>query len=113
MLPSNQKVHVGCRGLFLVIKFVNIRFAVCADQHLRLGHLARQHTTLLQGPDPPSALFLITGLLVAAGRVAFIGSRPYLRPAVAQRDTVQAKGLQAMQEYTPTVAFAEGPQTGG
>src|SRR5213075_903826 len=83
------------------------------DQHLRLGHLARQCTGLLQRPNPTSALFLIKGLLVAPGRVALLGSRPYLGPRAAQGDAVQAKGLQAMQEQSATVPFANGSQTSG
>ena len=113
MLSAHQKMHVGGCRLLLVVKFINIRFAVGADQHLRLGHLARQRAGLLQRPNPTSALFLIQGLLVAVEPVAWLRSRPQLGPGIAQRDAVQAKGLQAMQEQSATVSLPNRPQTGG
>jgi hypothetical protein len=67
MLAAHQQVDVLGRRLDLVVEFVEVRFAVPADHHLRWGQLSRPLTGDLQRPDPPSALLLIERLLIAAG----------------------------------------------
>src|ERR1019366_6975456 len=113
MLAAHQQVDVPGRRLDLVVEFINIRFAVSADHHLRLGHLPRPLTGDLQRPDPPSALLLIERSLIAPGRITLRWSRPDLRPSRSQGNVIQAKGLQAMQEQPVAVALAKGPQTRG
>ena len=110
MLTAHQQVDVPGRRLDLVVEFVDVRFAVAADHHLRLGHLPRPLTGDLQRPDPPSALLLIERLLIAVGLIRVRRSRPDLRPSRSQGNAIQAEGLQAMQEEPAAVALAQDPK---
>jgi hypothetical protein len=67
MLAAHQQVEVLGRRPDLVVELVDVRFAVPADHHLRLGHLPRPLTGDLQRPGPASALLRIEQLLIAAG----------------------------------------------